>query len=58
MCHAAKLISTAKLVDFAETEGYQELIIIDVCSKWIEAIPLHQATTATTIATTTADLLC
>ena len=36
-------------VDFAEIEGYQVLIIIDVHSKWIEAVPLHQATTATTL---------
>ena len=35
-------------VDFAEIEGYQVLIIIDAHSKWIEAIPLCQATTATT----------
>ena len=34
-------------VDFAEIEGYQVLIIIDVHSKWIEAVPLRQATTAT-----------
>ena len=36
-------------VDFAEIEGYQVLVIIDVHSKWIEAIPLRQATTAITI---------
>ena len=36
-------------IDFAEIEGYQVLVIIDVHSKWIEAIPLCQATTATTL---------
>ena len=36
-------------LDYAEIEGYQVLIIIDVHSKWIEAIPLRQATTATTL---------
>jgi len=35
-------------IDFAEIEGFQVLIIIDVHSKWIEAIPLCQATTSTT----------
>ena len=50
------IISTALLdmpvkrihVDFTEIEGYQVLIIIDVHSKYIEAMPLHQTTTATT----------
>ena len=36
-------------VDFAEIEGYQVLIIIDVHSKWIKAVPLRQVTTATTL---------
>ena len=36
-------------LDFAEIEGWQVLVIIDVHSKWIEAIPLHKATAATTI---------
>ena len=36
-------------IDFAEIEGLQVLIIIDVHSKWIEAKPLHTATAATTI---------
>ena len=33
----------------AETEGFQVLEIIDVCSKWIEAISLHNAKATTTI---------
>jgi len=32
-------------VDFAEIEGYQVLIIVDVHSKWIEAIPVTTSTT-------------
>lgn len=36
-------------IDFAEIEGWQVLVIIDVHSKWIEAIPLRKATAATTI---------
>ena len=36
-------------IDFAEVEGFQVLVIIDVHSKWIEAVPLRSATTATTI---------
>ena len=36
-------------IDFAEVEGFQVLVIIDVYSKWIEAVPLRSATAATTI---------
>ena len=36
-------------IDYAEIEGYQVLVIIDIHSKWIEAIPLRTATAATTI---------
>ena len=36
-------------IDFAEIEGFQVLVIIDVHSKWIEAIPLRNATATTTI---------
>ena len=36
-------------IDFAEVEGFQVLVIIDVHSKWIEAVPLRSATAATTI---------
>ena len=36
-------------VDYAEIEGYQVLVITDIHSKWIEAIPLRTATAATTI---------
>ena len=36
-------------IDFAEIEGLQVLIMIDVHSKWIEAKPLHTATASTTI---------
>ena len=36
-------------VDFAEIEGWQVLVIIDVHSKWIEAVPLRRATAATTV---------
>ena len=36
-------------VDFAEIEGFQALVIIDVHSKWIEAIPLRNAIATTTI---------
>ena len=36
-------------IDFAEIEGFQVLVIIDVHSKWIEAVPLRSATATTTI---------
>ena len=36
-------------IDFAEIEGWQVLVIIDVHSKWIEAVPLQKATAATTV---------
>ena len=36
-------------VDYAEIEIYQVLVIIDIHSKWTEAIPLRTATAATTI---------
>ena len=36
-------------IDYAEIEGCQVLVIIDIHSKWIEAIPLRNATAATTI---------
>ena len=36
-------------IDYAEIEGYQVLVIIDIHSKWIEAIPLRTATAATSI---------
>ena len=36
-------------IDFAEIEGFQVLVIIDVHSKWIEAIPLRNAMATTTI---------
>ena len=36
-------------IDFAEIEGWQVLVIIDVHSKWIEAVPLQKATVATTV---------
>ena len=35
--------------DYAEIEGYQVLVIIDIHSKWIEAIPFKTATAATAI---------
>ena len=38
-------------LDFAETEGWQVSVTVDVHSKWIEAIPLHKATAATKIST-------
>ena len=38
-------------VEYVEIEGYQVLVIIDIHSKWIEAIPLRKATAATTIET-------
>ena len=44
-------------LDFAEIEGWQVLVIVDVHSKWIEAMPLHKATAATTISAF-ANLLC
>ena len=31
-------------IDYAEIEGYQVLVIIDIHSKWIEAIPLRSTT--------------
>ena len=36
-------------IDFAEIEGWQVLVIIDVHSKWIEAVPLQKATAATAV---------
>ena len=36
-------------IDYAEIEGLQVLVIIDVHSKWIEAVPMHSATADTTI---------
>ena len=36
-------------VDFAEIEGWQVLVIIDVHSKWIKAVPLRRATAETTV---------
>ena len=36
-------------IDFAEIEGWEVLVIIDVHSKWIEAVPLRKATAATTV---------
>ena len=36
-------------VDLAEIEGWQVLVVIDVHSKWIEAMPLRKATAATTV---------
>ena len=36
-------------VDFAEIEGWPVLVVIDVHSKWIEAMPLRKATAATTV---------
>lgn len=36
-------------IDYVEIEGYQVLVIIDIHSKWIEAIPLKTATATTTI---------
>ncbi len=36
-------------IDYVEIEGYQVLVIIDIHSKWIEAIPLRTAIVATTI---------
>ena len=36
-------------VDFADIEGWQVLVIVDVHSKWIDAVPLRRATAATTI---------
>jgi len=38
-------------IDYAEIEGYQVLVIIDIHSKWIEAIPLKTTTATTTIET-------
>ena len=31
-------------INYAKIEGHQVLVIIDVHSKWIEAVPLHSAT--------------
>ena len=36
-------------IDYVEIEGHQVLVIIDVHSKWIEAVPMHSATADTTI---------
>ena len=36
-------------IDYAEIEGHQVLVIVDIHSKWIEAIPLKVATATTTI---------
>ena len=36
-------------IDYAGIEQFQVLVIIDSHSKWIEAIPLRSATSATTI---------
>jgi len=36
-------------IDFAEIEGWEVLVIIDVHSKWIKAVPLRKATAATTV---------
>ena len=38
-------------LDFMEIEGWQVLILIDVHSKWIEAVPLYVVTAATTLYT-------
>ena len=36
-------------IDYAEIEGYQVLVIIDIHSKWIEVIPMKTATAVTTV---------
>ena len=36
-------------IDFAEIEGFQVLVIIDIHSKWIEAIPLCNAAATTKV---------
>ena len=36
-------------IDYADIKGHQVLVIIDVHSKWIEAIPMHSATADTTV---------
>ena len=36
-------------IDFAEIEGWQVLVIIDVHSKWIEGVPLRKATATATV---------
>ena len=36
-------------VDFADNDGWQVLVIIDVHSKWIDAVPLRRATVTTTV---------
>jgi len=36
-------------IDFAEIDNLQVLVMIDSHSKWIEAIPMHSATTNTTV---------
>ena len=36
-------------IDYADIEGHQVLVIIDVHSKWIEAIPMHSATADITV---------
>ena len=38
-------------IDFAEIKRFQVLVIIDIHSKWIEAIPLCNATATTKIQT-------
>ena len=40
-------------INFAEIEGFQVLVVINVHSKWIEVVPLHSVTAATTIQTLT-----
>ena len=37
------------MLTMPEIEGYPILVIIDIHSKWLEAIPLRAATAATTI---------
>ena len=36
-------------IDYADIEGHQVLVIIDVHSKWIEAIPMHSVMADTTV---------
>ena len=38
-------------IDFTAIEQFQVLVIIYSHSKWIEAVPLHSATTSTTVET-------
>ena len=35
--------------DYVDIEGHQVLVIIDIHSKWIEAVPMHSATADTTV---------